>query len=226
MNFSVYELEGTNQNIKHMHYSNNTGTYIKIQQLGITIGILVGLLLITGAVFWWNNKQSTKNNVANVWQAFFGESIKDDTGLAESSSGLENLVTYTNEQYGFSVGYPEGYSVEMYDEGDDAKTFVFKGGEDLLQFQVFVEPIEEKGIGLVTQNAVHEAFPNLHIVDPQYVVITGMVKGLLFWSSSPNIGKTRELWMATNGFLYQITTRAENDSWLAKVMSTWKFPPH
>ena len=36
-------------------------------------------------------------------------------------------------------------------------------------------------------------------------------------------GDWREVWFIRRGFLYEVTTYKELDSWLADIMRTWKF---
>ena len=51
-----------------------------------------------------------------------------------------------------------------------------------------------------------------------------VANGQPFFFSEDVIGnKTREVWFIKDGFLYEISTRAELDTWLAQILSTWRF---
>ena len=39
------------------------------------------------------------------------------------------------------------------------------------------------------------------------------------------MGDTREVWFIHGGFLYEVTTYKQLDSWLAPIMQTWQFTP-
>jgi hypothetical protein len=47
----------------------------------------------------------------------------------------------------------------------------------------------------------------------------------MFFGSNSVMGDTREIWFTHGGFLYEVTTYKELDSWLAPIMQTWQFTP-
>jgi hypothetical protein len=59
-------------------------------------------------------------------------------------------------------------------------------------------------------------------IDPTDIVVDG-AKGMEFLSYAPTMDDTREVWFIKNGYLYEVTTFKELDSWLAQIMQTWKF---
>lgn len=189
----------------------------KVQSYGIATGL--GVALILGMFFLTIESDKIKNRASSL--TFWKDALNDTAEGGEPAADLTE--PYESTRYGFTLYHPEGFKVEHYDEGEGSGTIVFEGRTKAEDFQIFVNPVEEGGIGLVTPEAINSAFPHLPIISPQYVVVTDAVKGTLFWSESANLGQTRELWMAYKGHLYQITTRAENDTNLAHMMSTWQF---
>lgn len=142
----------------------------------------------------------------------------------KGSSLGRDFDTYVNGRFNFSVAYPKGAEILEYDEGDDAFTILvnsFKGSQEE-SFQVFIYPVNIDE-GLLTPQVIRHDNPDAVIEDAQYIELSGDVRALLFWSEDSFIGKTRELWFVHSGYMYQVTTYAESDSWLAKIMSTWTF---
>jgi hypothetical protein len=64
--------------------------------------------------------------------------------------------------------------------------------------------------------------PFTQVVEPQVIQLNG-VQAVLFWSAVPEVGKTREVWLAKSGKLFSVTTHADHDAWLAHIMTTWRF---
>jgi hypothetical protein len=59
---------------------------------------------------------------------------------------------------------------------------------------------------------------------PTHVAVDG-VPATMFYGSNSVMGDTREIWFIHGGFLYEVTTYKELDSWLAPIMQTWRFTP-
>ena len=58
--------------------------------------------------------------------------------------------------------------------------------------------------------------------EPKEVTVGG-ARGTMFYGYNPTMGDTREVWFIHGGFLYAVITYKELDTWLAGIMSTWKF---
>lgn len=127
--------------------------------------------------------------------------------------------TYTNEVFGFSVVFPDGYKTTEL-EDDLGKTILVKGEGEKHEFQIFIMPFDEDGP--ISPERIREDIPEVIIEDPQNITLSGTA-ALLFWGSNESLGKTRELWFVHGGNLYQISSYAEFDAGLSKIMSTWKF---
>jgi hypothetical protein len=59
---------------------------------------------------------------------------------------------------------------------------------------------------------------------PTHVTIDS-VPATMFYGSNSVMGDTREIWFIHDGFLYEVTTYKQLDSWLAPIMQTWHFTP-
>jgi hypothetical protein len=55
-------------------------------------------------------------------------------------------------------------------------------------------------------------------------VTVNEVPATMFFGSNSVMGDTREIWFI-RGFLYEVTTYKEFDSWLTPIMQTWQFTP-
>ena len=59
---------------------------------------------------------------------------------------------------------------------------------------------------------------------PTHVTVDG-VPATMFYGNNSIMGDTREIWFIHGGFLYEVTTYKELDSWLVPIMQTWQFTP-
>lgn len=140
--------------------------------------------------------------------------------------------TYVHQDPNFILSYPDDLTATSSVDADGSETIVFGGPSqpdmtaDHLGFQIFISPYNESAP--INQEFVKAAFPLLSIEDPVQVVFgaNGDLNGLVFMSTDPTIGRTRELWLAHEGYLYQVTTYAALDSWLAEIFKTLKFSPN
>lgn len=145
----------------------------------------------------------------------------------------DDFQKYVNRKYGFSLEYPRGWSVENFDEQDGAETIVFSGG-DQSGFQVFIAPFYgdadeipkfQRLDDLLTEERILRDLPSA-VIDDSLEILIGPnrdQRALLFWSDDPTIGRTREVWLVHNGYLYEITGYPQIDELLAGIMHTWTF---
>jgi len=180
------------------------------------IVVVVALLFIVGATGFF------------LWSRTIDKDIDGIAANVHESTKLgDEYKIYTNDKYGFSLEYPQDFFIETFDEGDGAETIVFQGrvssGQDKIGFQVFISPIEEAGE--LTRERILEDVPYAVIDEAQEVLLgpKNDIRGLLFWSEDPDIGRTREVWFAHENYLYEITTYEHLDMWLAGILSTWEF---
>src|SRR3989344_3784833 len=92
----------------------------------LTVVILI-LVLVSGGYLYFKNYDSSQTSQ--------GPSLREEAGRE-----------YSDEQYGFSLVYPEGMTVEKFDEGGGASSFVFEDIQNMQGFQIFVVPYGESQI--------------------------------------------------------------------------------
>ncbi len=131
-----------------------------------------------------------------------------------------NAKTFTHSKIGFSLEYPSELSVVEFDEGQGARTILFQKPGKQFGFQIFAVPYEGDTI---TPERIAKDIPSRVLKDPVEVILGGNTRASVFWSESPTIGETREVWFIRNGYLFEVTTYAELDTWLADILSTLEF---
>jgi len=190
------------------------------------VGVIVGTLIILGGSFFIQSRQSDVGDSVPSYQ-FDYTTVSSDTLILG-----EGYKRFTHPLYGFSVEYPEELDITTFEEDEHSETVVFRTPEDesvsleeKIGFQIFISPFEEDSI--LTYERIREDLPFATIEDPVEVVIgtkTGQeTQALLFWSEDPTIGRTRELWFVYNSNLYEVTTFAHLDNFLASILTTWNF---
>ena len=145
---------------------------------------------------------------------------------APAGEGETGVGFYTNDAYGFSFRYPDGFRVENFAEGEGEIILVSgpKSGEG---FQIYVTPFDEEGP--ITAERIRRDLPKMAIDQPQEAGI-GEAQALAFFSSDSSLGRTREAWFVwpespiPNGnYLYQVSASSEFDLELSKIMATFRF---
>lgn len=126
---------------------------------------------------------------------------------------------YRNEQYRFSLFYPESLAVHEYDEGGGARTITFENAVAVQGFQIFVVPY---GGAQVTTAQFKKDAPTGVMKEPQNIELDGAL-ATIFFSESPLLGETREVWVIHGGHLFEVTTTKQLDEWLGAIMLSWKF---
>ncbi len=139
----------------------------------------------------------------------------------EPQPGLvsENFREYKNLILRFSLVYPQDLRIKEYADGTSASTITFEDTSGEKSFQIFVVPYRENQI---TEEQFKKDVPSGVMNKPVDIIIDG-VQGTMFFSTNASLGDTREVWFIRSGFLYEITTYARLDSWLAQILSTWRF---
>jgi len=140
---------------------------------------------------------------------------------SDSSDSSDLTEQYSNSKYGFSFNYPAGFTIGEFPEGDIGETILVQNPESSQSFQVFVADYDEPGP--ITPERILQDLPTFVIENPQEAILPGNVEALIFFSQEEGLGKTREVWIVHGGYLYQITTEASMDAWLAGILNTWHF---
>jgi hypothetical protein len=142
------------------------------------------------------------------------------SGRAEPSD-TDGQAIYTNTHYGFSIKYPLDFVETEYPEGADALTIVFqKTGEESKGFQIFVIPYPETQI---SQERIKTDLKGAPMKNVTEVILPGNIRAVHFNSVAPIIGDSSEVWFIHNGYLFEVTTYAALDTWLAGVLATMQF---
>ena len=164
---------------------------------------------------------------ALVWEYFLqhnaiGVAVELQPSASHASLGSEYRV-FEHPKLGFSIEYPAEFSAARYEEADNAETILFenkKEGEEKLGFQIFITPFGEETI---TRERILQDLPNAGIEEPQEAILGDGTHALIFWSNDEAVGKTREVWFTHAGYLYEVSTYARLDTWLANILKTWQF---
>lgn len=186
----------------------------KLVKTPLIITIIVSLAL-SGA-FWY----------------FYQSADNQDLTLNSNSQG-QTLVTaltqtYTDPAQHFSFNYPEGYTVrEVPSDGtsrtpalSEVEVLVIEGSSLTAGIQIIITPDDTNTD--ITAEAISEAIPDMKVENPQSFPV-GANSGLAFQSDNSAFdGASREVWFASNGYLYQISAYASNDQLLAAIFATWK----
>ena len=144
----------------------------------------------------------------------------------------EGFKKFVHPTIGFSLEYPENLVVNQFNEKENAKSVVFQKStddsslstEEKTGFQIYALPFDDEGKGLTLEKIKHD-LPNVAIEEPVEAFIGEKAgepkKAWIFWIQNPKIGRTREVWFVDKGYLFEVTTYAHLDLWLAQIMSTW-----
>lgn len=126
---------------------------------------------------------------------------------------------YKNTAFHFSLLYPQNLQLREYKEPGGALTVTFQDVAAQQEVQIFVTPY---GDAQITDARFKLDEPSGVEVDPTNIVVDG-AKGTEFFSSAPTMDDTRDVWFIKNGYLYEVTTFKELDSWLQQILQTWQF---
>jgi hypothetical protein len=157
-------------------------------------------------------------------QSLDGQANNSQTNNSTSGNSLPagQTSSLTHRSPDFSLSYPDNLGTSSIKESDGSETIVFNDSNQRhVGFQIYISSY--KDTAPINREFVATAFPLLKIENPVEIIFGDNVHGLVFTSNDLSIGKTRELWFAHNGYLYQVTTYAALDSWLAEIFKSWIF---
>jgi len=181
------------------------------------IGIAVALVVLGGGVWLYLHAPSVTDTMsgAGAPPAETETHSREEKGKTDTSPSR-----FSHPRYPFSFALPETFGITRHPEGNASETIIFQGQEDAKRsFQIFVTPYAEN---VITQERLDTDVRGT-IADPQEGLIGEGVRALAFWSEHPELGRMREVWLIHDGFLYEVTTYAALDTWLAKVLDSWRF---
>lgn len=190
-------------------------------------GVLLAVAGFFVAVFFLFNRQSDKNHIDLV------DAPEDQTSSGElvESEGIQTLESnkqlFAHPHYGFSLIVSDDLAIARYSEGQATETILIEpkdGNEDLSQprFQMFVTPYLEN---IITEDRIKKDISSGVVQEPTEIKIGANrnIPALMFKSSDPVLGDTREVWFLQNGYLFEVTTSLQHDAWLAHILDTLQF---
>ena len=104
-------------------------------------------------------------------------------------------------------------------QSGDAYTVAFQDPQSHGGFQVYIVPYSGAQI---TKDEFQKDDPSGVMINPTNIVVAG-VPASMFYSTDATMGNTREVWFIKDGYLYEVTTYQQLDTWLAQLMQSWKF---
>lgn len=126
---------------------------------------------------------------------------------------------FYSERFRISFFYPEDLELKIYEEGAGAATVVLQNVANPNGFQIFILPYTEP---TVTEERFRKDSPLGVREDPQQVTIAG-APGLRFFGQDVLLGRTAEVWILHNRYLYEVSTLEPLSPLLNSVMQSWQF---
>lgn len=128
--------------------------------------------------------------------------------------------TYTNDVYRFSVGLPEGFKAQEFEEGEGHTILLQDQSGNGIQILI----IASEDHKTLTVDDIRASIPDMQVSGEQPVEIGAEYTGVAFKSDNEAFGgDSREVWFFFHGNLYQISTYARLDPLLQSMFATWKF---
>ena len=153
-------------------------------------------------------------------QLLFSLSDASSTGASAPSRQIPiGVKEFRSPPLHFSILYPQAMAVQVYKEEGNALTATFEDDAVDQEFEVFAVPYE--GQQITTQRFKMDE-PSGVYKEPHEVLIDG-VCATAFVGNNDIMGDTSEVWFIHGGYLYEVMTYKELDTWLAAIMQTWKF---
>lgn len=170
--------------------------------------IILFLVTVVGAGYMFFQKESSPSLEADTLR----------TGMIEDTGNSE--ARYRDYERAFTFSYPSELTVSEFTEVGGAKTLVFEEPGTERAFQMFITPFMGTSI---TDSTIRAHVSSGIIEDPQEVVIGDGIRALVFWSEVTIVGRSREVWFIKDGYLYEVTTYAALDEWIASILNTLHF---
>lgn len=139
----------------------------------------------------------------------------------------QDMKGYENRAFRFGLLFPKNLNATEYREQGNALSVTFQDPDTNEGFQIYVTPYNKK---VIDTERFKLDQPSGVFKEPKEVMVGGGstslttgVRGTMFFGHNPIMGETREVWFIKNGYLYEVSTYKELDSWLGGIMQTWKF---
>ena len=187
-----------------------------MQKSRIIAIIVVLVALGAGAYLLFSRGGLTSLNFSNS-----GGNINESPKPSEQA--FANLTEeYTSPDFGFSFRYPKDFSATELEDDAGATVLLQKSGERE-GFQIYISEFDEAEP--LTGARILQDLPASEVIDPKDVLIGEgkAINAVIFLSTSPSFGKTREVWFIREGFLYQVTTYEGQDDFIGPILETLRF---
>ena len=145
-----------------------------------------------------------------------------NAGVLVGDQSADMSETYTSPDYGFSFKYPKGFNATEL-EDDAGATVLVQNAEEKKGFQIYITPFDEAEP--LTGARILEDLPASEVIDPKDVLIGEgkAIPAVIFLSTNPSFGKTREIWFVLGENLYQVTTYEGQDNLIGPILDMLKF---
>ena len=185
------------------------------------VSAIIVALIIAGAVIYGLSKVAPETGIE-------GDGIGVDFGLnsqlvkSEYSIQEGQSKRYTDPGNRFAFSYPDEFTAGSFGDDETGETVLLQKTGEKAGFQIYITQFDEPG-SVLTPDRIKSEVPGLPMIDARTVDFNGQVLGLSFVSESESFGRSREIWIAKGGFLYQMSTYESEQSLLAEVLSSWSF---
>ncbi len=189
------------------------------KKTSLYIGVILGILFAGAALFFVLENDPS----FNPWGIF---AIDRETGSEPENAGSNRFpLEYKNEALGFSFRHPEGFKITEF--SDNSGDIVLAENDSGKDFQIFIQMFDEQGP--LTPERILQDAPTMVMGNVRSATLDE-VPAVIFESEEPSFGPTFEIWFVwpespapQGNYLYQITSKAEFDEELSKIMATFKF---
>lgn len=166
-----------------------------------------------GGVIWYFGRNGGKPATADLSMLAGNE-----------APSMDDTLPYLHPDSSFSFRFPSSLSfnnlAEDLPSGGVAETAVFTGKGTEESFQIYIAPYDG---GAVTASAIARDNPTLEVKEPIDIAVAGE-RGVVFLATEKGSGfTTREIWFASGGKIYQISTYPSFDATVASILETWQW---
>ena len=186
--------------------------------------IIIVILVAAGAYLLFSRGGLKSLNLEMLKFGQLKEEKLAEAGLPSAPEGstIAGWIEYTSPDYGFSFKYPKGFNVSELDD-DSGHTVLVQNADSKQGFQVYITPFDEPEP--LTGARILQDLPPSEVIDPKDVLIGEgkTINAVIFLSTNPSFGKTREVWFVHGENLYQVTTYEGQDNLIGPILDTLKF---
>jgi hypothetical protein len=187
-------------------------------KLRLTVGIIV--LVLVGVALFANRTAIAALLAERPHLAYKSPEYPAVLALKPPRTPLKGFKEYRNEFYRFQMSYPDDMTVQLIKEtATSSTTIIFQNAEYTEAFQIFIIPY---GDPQFPEYRFKSDLTSNVITDKTHITVDG-ADATAFYSKDGSVGDTREVWFIGRGFLYEVTTYKELDTWLSRLLTTWQF---